>query len=447
MIFKQFAFKVVLRVLALTALITACVVASVHYQKVFTATLLGVLALISVVELIYYVKRTNRALAKFFTANLYGDSTIHFSENKLGSQFPALFNSMNELTLKWKKSKIEKEYQYRFFNLMVQQINVGIIALDSDDNILQMNRMAEELLGIPTQKSWKRMEKLVPAFTQSIQFSTQFPTQLVKCTVGTDPVSFKVTLAKIEVEASFYWLLSIQDIKQELQSEEIEAWHKLIRVLTHEIVNSITPIYSLSETTRLLLEQCSEDEMNQEEIKEQLFKSVRTIESRSQGLLRFVQDYRKITQVPQARLEEITLSDLIARIVILMRPELESHGISLRAEIQNSKLNLLIDAQLIEQVLINLIINAKDAVDSLENPDIKIVTSSNLKQFFIEIVDNGKGVELEDLDQIYTPFYTTKQNGNGIGLSLSKNIMRMHNGSIRYMRKGENTHFILTFPL
>lgn len=447
MIFKQFAIKVLVRVLLLATLIVISAIAAVQYQKAFTASLLGVLALVSVLELIYYVKRTNRALAKFFTANLYGDSTIHFSQNELGNQFPALFSSMNELTDKWKKSKIEKEYQFRFFNLMVQQINVGIIALDGEGNILQMNRMAEELLGIPTQKSWNRMEKLVPAFTQSIQFSTQFPTQMVKCTVGSDPVSFTVTLAKIEVEASFYWLLSIQDIKQELQSEEIEAWHKLIRVLTHEIVNSITPIYSLSETTRLLLEQCSEEEIDQDEIKEQLFKSVRTIESRSQGLLRFVQDYRKITQVPQARLEEITLSDLISRIVILMRPELESHGIRLTSEIQNAKLNLLVDAQLIEQVLINLLINAKDAVESVTNPEVKIVTTSNLKQFFIEVVDNGKGVELEDLEQIYTPFYTTKKNGNGIGLSLSKNIMRMHNGSIRYVRKGDNTHFVLTFPI
>jgi len=244
-------------------------------------------------------------------------------------------------------------------------------------------------------------------------------------------------------------LVSIQNIQSELEEKEMEAWQNLIRVLTHEIMNSITPISSLASTTADLLPDIRDTaaDARHDEIVDDIHSAIKTIQKRSNGLLQFVDNYRKLTRIPKPNFEIIGVAELIQRVTDLSRKQMENYHIELEIEIEPESLEITADPVLIEQVLINLCKNAIEAVRETDHAQIRVRSQLDARGHVnIHVQDNGPGIKPEVLDKIFIPFFTTKQNGSGIGLSLSRQIMRLHGASIGVKSNAqEGTKFTLRF--
>ncbi|MFK7926310.1 MAG: PAS domain-containing sensor histidine kinase, partial [Bacteroidia bacterium] len=263
-------------------------------------------------------------------------------------------------------------------------------------------------------------------------------------------VAIQATAFKLKGQG--FKLVSLQDIQVELEEKEIDTWQKLIRVLTHEIMNSVTPIVSLTKVTHSILSETEGSPraakmLSEEEIQD-ILDSILTIENRSKGLLHFVHAYRSLTRIPPPQIQDINASEILNRIITLLKPEMDRRGIALQLSVPERGLNLQIDPQLIEQVLINLLKNAMEAVESTKSPEIHLIVrqrKDGRPQIIVQ--DNGQGIHPELIDKIFIPFFTTKPKGSGIGLSLSRQIMRLHKGNIEMQTSDQNgTHFFLNFP-
>jgi two-component system nitrogen regulation sensor histidine kinase NtrY len=246
-------------------------------------------------------------------------------------------------------------------------------------------------------------------------------------------------------------LVSIQNIQSELEKTEIEAWQKLIRVLTHEIMNSITPISSLASTMNELIGETfsgmtSDSESDQETL-DDIRQAIKTIQKRSQGLLHFVDAYRNLTLIPQPNFQIFPLHELFERVEKLMQANIEEKGIDFEAKVEPKSLELTADPELIEQVLINLLLNALQALEQRQDPQIRLEARLDDRgRILIQVKDNGPGISKENLDKIFIPFFSTKDGGSGIGLSLSRQIMRLHKGTINTLSNPDiQTIFTLRF--
>lgn len=417
----------------------------------FTAGSIGVLILIEAYELTRYVNRMNRELTKFLYAVKYEDYSVRFRDPKLGKSYQNLNQTFNEIIEKFKDARIEKESQFELFKLILEKINVGIITATEGGDIGIMNEAASKLMEVPALHQWSRLQARHPEFCQTVSELDYGGRRLVTIEGTGGFRELSVDVNPVRLTGTTHYIIAFQDIKDEIEQKEIDAWHKLIRILTHEIMNSITPVTSLTETMRSLLQDGDKKpipaaQLDEETIEDVLL-AVNTIHRRSVGMLEFVNDYRRLTKIPAPTFELVKVCDLFDDIRALMKSELESRGIDLDLQCSNRNLAIRCDRKLIEQVLINLMTNSFAALQSVEKPTIRFSSEVNEKRIALLVRDNGGGIEKEKLQRIFIPFYSTKRDGTGIGLSLSKNIMKTHNGSISVTSTpGVDTTFTLSFP-
>ena len=409
--------------------------------------LLGIV-IIQVAELIRFVTFTNRELSRLLLAIRYSDFSISFKGKKHGKSFKELQDAFVEIVEAFKKVSVEKEAQYKFLQVIVENIKVGMIAIKEDYEVELMNKQAEELLGIDKPNYFKQLDALRPDFIAEVNQMLDNDRSLIELDDKGKKLQISMQVNRLKILNLRYTLITFQNIKSEIETKEIEAWHKLIRILTHEIMNSVTPITSMSETMLMLLEENKQpkriDELDEETLEDIRF-SLKTIQKRSDGLLHFVEDYRKLTKIKSLDPETVEANDLISSIEKLLKSDLEKKGIQLSTKIE-AGLKIRMDRKLIEQVLINLIANSKHAVEKADHPKIMIHAYSDFRHKYISITDNGMGVELSKQEQIFIPFFSTKEKGSGIGLSLSKQIMKKHNGDlILSSQPGEGATFFLIF--
>lgn len=417
----------------------------------FTSASILILLLIQVYELIHFVNRTNRELTKFLYAVKYEDYSISFSNPKLGKNFSQLNDTFNEIIEKFKNARIEKESQFQLFKLILEKINVGIITMDDKGDIGILNQAASHLLNSPQLNHWDRLKGRHPEFCKAVEELTLGGRKLVQLEDITGIREFSVDVNPVRLTGNTHYIIAFQDIKDEIEQKEIEAWHKLIRILTHEIMNSITPVTSLTETMRSLLQgqggQAKPVSELDDETVQDVILALNTIHRRSVGMLDFVNDYRKLTKIPAPTFEMVRVCEMFEDIQALMKSETERRGIQFDIQCNNRNLIVRCDRKLIEQVLINLLTNCFAAVQGVREPIIRMSASVTEKRIILNVTDNGTGIEKEKIDRIFIPFYSTKRDGTGIGLSLSKNIMKIHNGSITVTSKPDSeTTFSLSFP-
>jgi len=269
--------------------------------------------------------------------------------------------------------------------------------------------------------------------------------------VGNELLQLSIHSTEFLMHGEKYLLVSLQDIHPELEQKEVESWQMLIRVLTHEIMNSITPISSLASTVQDILKEFQHDkkQLSEEDAEdlENITSAISTIERRSRGLLNFVDLYRNLTRIPKPHFRYFPVADLFRRTLELMEPKFEELDIQVDTKIFPGDLKLLADPDLVDQVLINLLLNAIDAVEKTENRQINLTASVNLNnRTLIEVTDTGIGISQDAVDKIFMPFFTSKKTGSGIGLSLSRQIMQMHKGSLSVRSApGKGASFILVF--
>ncbi|OOG76395.1 PAS domain-containing sensor histidine kinase [Algoriphagus sp. A40] len=434
MVYKRFSVGIVARIV----LITICLFLGIwlfYVQELWLAP--GILALIVAFltgEMIYYVNSINHKLARFLDSIRFTDFSSSFtSDSKMGGSFREVNKAFNEVMDVFKQTRAEKEEQMLFLQVIIQHINTGIISFNADGKIGVINNAAKHLLQIPQFRDITDLGKL----------SSKLLKEVVEMKPG-QRISFKVNAslhliiqsASLKMGGQSWSLLSLQNINAELQSNELEAWQNLTKVLRHEIMNSITPISSLVESLRTILD---EDSYVQQEgflIKKDGFQDIQegldTIANRSKGLVTFVNAYRDYTNIPEPKKELVPVRQLFENVIGLMKEELKSNHIDIQTEIIPGELEVLCDPDQITMILINLV---KNASESIQNQADRTIILKALGQgdlgTIIQVEDHGSGIIPEALERIFVPFYTTKKTGSGIGLAISRQIMNLHRGSLQ----------------
>ena len=447
MLLKRFNFQVIIRILLLLLTLGAFAFIFGRKELLFNHIILVGIIGLQVYELIRFVAKTNHELSRFLLAVQYADYSVNYQNNGLGASFEALNEAFFTVAATIKEAKIQKEAQYQFLRMMVDKISAGIISLKEDNEVYLINKEARALLGLEGLRHWDDLESMHPDLVTGVKKAGDYGKQLVSLPNGSQ---LSVAVSSMLLIDQRYKLLIFQDIEREMEQKEIEAWNKLIRILTHEIMNSVTPIASLTDSLLRLLHDRNDRKNNhkpvdKDDIDDIIF-SLQTIQRRSDGMLRFVDDYRKLTKIPQPKPETIRVKDLLERIVRLMQGEGGKKGIQFHLAYTSPTQSIEADEKLIEQVLINLLTNSIHALENKPAGTIEIRGFQEGHQNKIEIKDNGHGIDEDKLGSIFVPFYSTKPHGSGIGLSLSKQIMHLHQGSIKVASRADGgTSFTLVF--
>jgi len=449
--FKKFRTWIVIRVILITANLLLLVILLQNDQQWVTALITGIVALMQVGALIHYSERTNRKLTQFLESVRHSDFSTSFYDKDLGKSFEGLNRSFNEVIREFRKNRAEKEEHYNYLLTVVQHVSIGIIAFRKDGKVDIFNNAIKRLLQVTNLKHINDLASIKPSLPENLLKMKAGDKQLIKLVVENELLQLSVYATEFRMRGEEFLLVSLQNISAELEEKEIESWQKLIRVLTHEIMNSITPISSLASTVREMLLTENEDDVALRDLDsddvENIQLALTTIQSRSQGLLNFVETYRNLTRIPRPNFRYFAVKELFERTHMLLRPKMEKYGIECIPRVFPEELMITADPDLIEQVFINMLLNAIDAVKEKPQPQIKVTASPNNNgRVSIDFSDNGYGIKPDILDKIFMPFFTSKKDGSGIGLSLSRQIMHLHKGSVTVKSiPGEGTVFTLTF--
>ncbi|WP_439883229.1 sensor histidine kinase [Pontibacter sp. MBLB2868] len=451
MSFRNYRLQVTLRIILLA--ITIYLFARLDFNPLYRGTYisLGILILLQIWLLMLYQERTNKRFLRFLDSIRYDDFTELFTKNKEGKKQNELSFRLNEVMKKFREVRAEKEAHLQYFEVIVQNIGIGIITYKPDGTILLLNNAAKKLLKVGQMRNIQDLQAKSPELALVLQQLENGDKVLVPVRQKEEQANLSVHVMELSMLGERVRLASLQNIQKELEEKEMEAWHNLIKVLTHEIMNSVTPIASLSSSAYEEISSYTDTEAEEitllKEELEDVGQCLHTISRRSDGLIRFVNDFRNLTTISLPKLERFNANELLREIKTLMREQLAKKQAVLKVEVPPENLLLSADRAMIEQVLINLVKNALEAVQ--EKPDGEVILRAYLDErsrVSIEVCDNGSGMTQEAMGKIFIPFFTTKKTGSGIGLSLSRQIMRLHKGSILVQSElGKGTKFILRF--
>jgi two-component system nitrogen regulation sensor histidine kinase NtrY len=446
--FKDFRVRVIVRVGFLALSVGLFMYMIVRPNMIFAGILMSVILIFQLIDIFRFISQTNQKLTRFLESIKYSDFISGFSaDNKLGKSFKDLNVAFNEVLEAFRKARSEKEEHWQYLNTVVQQVRTGIISYDSFGNVQIINANAKRFIGNISLKNIRELIQINPKLYHAINSVEPGKSELYKS--GND---FYLTIqaTELRIRGVDVKLVTLQNIQPELQKQELEAWQNLTRVLRHEIMNSITPISSLTSTLREVLDHDMEKKENHYELKEEsaddLREGLSTIENRSRSLIKFIDAYREYTSLPKPKIATVRLKDLIEHVAQFMKTELKKTTINFTYECSSEYITIQADVEMIEQVLINLLKNAIEALTETTNPYIKLIGRYDENAIKIEVIDNGSGIIKEAIEHIFVPFYTTKKKGSGIGLSLSRQIMQMHKGSINVESEPDvQTIFTLRF--
>ena len=408
---------------------------------------LGVLWIFQIVLLIIYVNKTNRELLLFLRSFEFQDDTLTFNKNKK-LPFKPLYSEFNRIIENFRKVKLEKEMEQQYFQYSIKHVDTGLISIDEQGKVELFNEAAKRLLHLEYVQNIHGFNRIKEGLADQFRNLTPGKQDMVKLVREHEILSLSIRAAEFKLQEKHIKLISLQNIKNELDEQELDSWQKLIRVLTHEIINSVSPITLLSSTLVKMFEEDGKPkkltDLEEGQI-ENALKGLQAISKRSKGLSRFVDSYKSLSKIPEPVIGSVSVNELFEHILTLMKKDIESHDIQINSTVRPIDLEINADEKLIEQVLINLLKNAIEA--GKDENDFKIELSGyeergNVK---IEVSDNGPGISSEVIDNIFVPFFTTKKEGSGIGLSLSKQILRKHGGNIEVISKeGAGATFTVT---
>ena len=443
---RNFRVQVVIRVLALSATAVLAGLLILTTQSYVAATVLSGAAIMQIVLLVGYVDKTNREVARFLQSVRYADFSQTFSARSWGRSFRDLHDAISDVMDDFREARSETEQQSRFLQTVIQHVGIGLISFRSDGSVGLINNAAKRLLNVRYLKNVAALRSFSEDLVRTMMEMRAGDRAIVKVVDGDEMLELAVYATQFKMGDESFTLVSVQDIQTELEEKEIEAWQKLTRVLTHEIMNSITPIASLAGTVHELVEEGAEPGFAEEAVRD-IREGVTTIERRSQSLLHFVQAYRSLTRIPRPDLQIFPARELFDNVGRLFRSEMKEQGIDFVMRIDPENLTLTADQQMIEQILINLIRNSAQALAGRQGGRIELTAFiGERSRAVVQVSDNGPGIEKEAMDKIFIPFFSTKKEGSGIGLSLSRQIMRQHGGTISAVSDpGTKTTFRLRF--
>jgi nitrogen fixation/metabolism regulation signal transduction histidine kinase len=446
---KRFYLNCLARVLVLSGSI--CLLAFLLFKTEFIAAsiFLALISAYQIFSLIQYVTKTNRDLNRFLLSIKHSDFSQSYTNQLKGSGFDELNTAFSEVTKEFQQAKIEKEEHFRFLQTIIDHVGIALIAFNPDGEVELINNAAKKLLKISRLGHIKDIGSISSRLADKLSNISPGDKDLVKLKQGDNLLQLSIYATGFILRQQQLVLVAMQNIQSELEEKEMISWQNLIRVLTHEIMNSITPIASLASTANGLLKNDKEckvpAEMN--EVITDVRHAVKTIEKRSKGLITFIDNYRKLTRIPKPDFKIVQVKDLFGRVESLMKDQFEYHSIKFNTEVDPESLTITADPALIEQVFINLCKNSVEAVSGIPHPKIKLKAGTDgLGNPVVKVIDNGKGISEAVTERIFIPFFTTKPEGSGIGLSLSRQIIRLHKGTIGVVSTpNERTVFKLQF--
>lgn len=442
---KNFYLNIVFRTLFLA--VTSLAIGWLFFEckNYVPGCVVSLIFLIQIAELISYLNRTNRKIAFFFDAVRNDDSTLHFPANTGNKSLDELNESLNKLNELIKTIKFDLQEQEQYFKTILEHVSIGVISINQSGNIYLSNSAARNLLNREQlthvdqlmqvdKKLFLAIKELQPGDHKLISFNS---------INGTVQLSMKSTI--FNTADQNLQLVAIQDIKNEMETKELESWIKLIRVLTHEIMNTVAPITSLSQTISGYYKNLKGN-LPDEKIVGNTIKGLEIINERGNGLISFVENYRQLTRLPKPQKKKIALNQFLESTVTLLQVDPKNENTQIKWECNPAELEIVADEKQIAQVLINLVKNAEEALKNQDNGKISVKAKINKNgRTQISVIDNGLGIPGDLLDKIFVPFFSTKENGSGIGLSLSRQIMQMHGGTLKVESVPQKTSFTILF--
>lgn len=447
MTFNRFEGHILLRVLLLFIALSAAAWLLVTGHYVYLAFIVPVL-IYQVVEFIRFQKKVQEELGQFVEAVHYRDFSRYFDEKHAPTELQPLRKGFNEINTTFKIISKEKETQYQYLQKILELVDTGILSYDLDSGeIVWMNESLKRMLQLPYLKTIHSLGKRDHELYEAI--SNLQPGDSKVVTAHLEKEAFKILLSAtaFQTEGKRYKLIAFQNVNEALDETESRAWQKLLSVMTHEIMNSVAPISSLAETLKSRLHGSANSLNGDTATLEDLEIGIDTIQRRSEGLLKFAETYRNLNKITTLNLQKVYIHELFGNIHQLMQPTFEQKKIELEIILRDPELALQADQNLMEQVLINLVVNAIEAVKEKEAPRIILTADQTLtKRIILKVIDNGSGIPEELLDKIFIPFFSTKKNGSGIGLSLCKQIVMLHRGTLQVQSvQGKGTVFSMQF--
>ena len=432
---KSYSLNIVIRISIITLLSIYTGWALSNGQPIYNSIALLLIILILIINLVWYTNKINKKIVYFFDSVSNDDFSLSLPEYSGDKLLNKLSVNLKRISRQIESIHIENQQQEKYFEAMIEHISVGIMSVNGQGFIINCNSSLKKLLGLNQLTHVRQFEKIDTKLAKTTNEIEVNQEKTVTINSKNGQVTLLVKASTFKTNNEQLKLVSMQDIRKELDEKELDSWLKLIRVLTHEIMNSIAPVTSLSEN---LCNQFVKDgePINSNEIDGALVKrtiqGLRVIHEQGQGLTRFVENYRKLTRLPKPEISDVPVKDLFEKTLMLFKSQYSDNYLNISTLLENDQQTIRVDESQISQVLLNLLKNAADALTNTENPRIKLTCRvSENNEVVISVTDNGSGIPPEIVDEIFVPFFTTREEGNGIGLSISKQIMHMHKGSIK----------------
>lgn len=438
MAYKRFVLNILLRLIALFLSfwgILIIIVVAQPSQMIVTFILSIMVAILLIYNLITYIIKYYNDLSRLIESIRKHDFQLSFDTVSKEGRENKILTSFNEIIGDFRELRIEKEVHYQFLKEVVESLNAGLLVYDNNDDIVLINSTAEKLLSTRNSGSLEQIGKYAPWFIDGLHNMDKGVGGLIESPDKSMRIKLSSHKTGIMNMGEERTIVLFQDITNEIDRQEIDSWIKIIGTLNHEIMNSLTPVASLAGTMKMIIENSGSRGSDQGILDrssiDDLYRSAETIETRSRGLVNFVEQYRKLTGIPAPAPVKVELEGVLNEIVALFSNSLDEEGIELMIKSKRGA-SVYADRDLLLQVLINLIKNSVEATDRFKGGRITIETMNHDGRDIIRVADNGKGISPEEEELIFTPFYTTRQDGSGIGLSLCRQIISAHGGSITY---------------
>jgi len=428
----RFRLFTVVQVVLLAVSISVLVLSVLTTNHIAVPLVLSAVVVGQVLGLIHSVHRHVNALEDFFATVNYEDFTRRFIEEDVDAELKDAFNRVIE---RFQDAKADRDLKAGYLDTVIRHVPVAFFAVRQDGSMSLVNNPARRLTGLPALGNIRELAALDPRLPETLGGIEAGQQRMLQTSIRGIPVELRVAVTEIRVPDGLERLYSIENLSGELSARESSAWRNLIRVLTHEIMNTLTPITSLAQTAVGMLG----DPRAEDDVRE----AVTTIGRRSEGMIDFVSRYRELLHVPEPVPTEVSVLDALRHVARLMEGGMP--GVNVSVDVVPETLEVFADRQLLDQVLINVVKNAGEAVAAQEDRQVRLSARLDLSRVIISIEDNGPGIPEGELDQIFIPFFTTKREGSGVGLSLSRQIMSAHNGEIAVETGPDGSTFRLVF--
>jgi nitrogen fixation/metabolism regulation signal transduction histidine kinase len=445
--FKNYHYRLLLRVTLLFITLTSASFLLVKEWYVYLLLVVPVI-IYQLIEFYRFQRKTHDELDQFVESVHYRDFSRYFDVKHAPIEIQSLRQGFNEINTTFKVISKEKETQYQYLQKILELVDTGILSYEEKSGeVVWMNESLKRMLQLPYLKTIGSLSKRDNELYKDVLSLKPGDSKIA--TAHLEKTSFKALLSAtaFQTEGKLYKLIAFQNVNEALDETESKAWQKLLSVLTHEIMNSVAPISSLADTLKNRLQQSVAVLSNESGSVDDLELGIETIKRRSEGLLKFAETYRNLNKITTLNLKKIYVRDIFENLFQLMQPTLEQKNIELETILKDTDLLLEVDPDLLEQLLINLVVNAIEAVKDKSDPSIVLSAyQNNNRKTVIKVADNGPGISPEVLEKIFIPFFSTKKSGSGIGLSLCKQIMMLHKGNIQVQSvEGQGTAFLLQF--